>query len=72
MDIHKSVTTKGGAAKEREKKRMKLNVAAKSCQNIQNFFMPTNKINEHDIDDPAPVSNLILVSIIIHRLFIFL
>ncbi|XP_022163878.1 zinc finger MYM-type protein 1-like, partial [Myzus persicae] len=60
MDINKSITTKGGAAKEREKKRIKLNVAAKSCQNIQHFFMPINKINEHDIDDPASVSNLIL------------
>ncbi|KAL4107373.1 hypothetical protein QTP88_017731 [Uroleucon formosanum] len=54
------ITTKGGAAKEREKKRIKLNVAAKSCQNIQHFFMPINKINEHDIDDPTSVSNLIM------------
>ncbi|KAL4101270.1 hypothetical protein QTP88_021290 [Uroleucon formosanum] len=60
MDINKSITTKGGAAKEREKKRIKLNVAAKSCQNIQHFFMPINKINEHDIDDPTSVSNLIM------------
>ncbi|KAL4113901.1 hypothetical protein QTP88_017455 [Uroleucon formosanum] len=60
MDINKSITTKGGAAKEREKKRIKLNVAAKSCQNILHFFMPINKINEHDIDDPTSVSNLIM------------
>ncbi|KAL4141956.1 hypothetical protein QTP88_004495 [Uroleucon formosanum] len=58
--VNECITTKGGAAKEREKKRIKLNVAAKSCQNIQHFFMPINKINEHDIDDPTSVSNLIM------------
>lgn len=72
MNVIKSTTSKGGAAKEREKKRIKLNVEAKLCQNIQNFFMQVNKINEQNIDNLAPVSNLVLVSMTIHRLFIIL
>jgi hypothetical protein len=63
MNVTKNTITKGGAAKEREKKRIKLNVAAKSCQNIQNFFMQENKMNKHNINDPAPVSDLVLVSL---------
>jgi hypothetical protein len=62
MNVTKNTTTKGGAAKEREKK-IKLNVAAKSCQNIQNFFMQENKMNKHNIDDPAPISDLVLVNL---------
>lgn len=63
MNVTKSTTTKGGAAREREKKRIKLIVAAKSYQNIKNFFMQENKMNKHDTDDPAPVSDLVLVSL---------
>jgi len=43
---------KGGATGERDRKKVKLNKIAKSCQNIKNFFKLNNEY-EDDPDDPA-------------------
>lgn len=51
---------KGGAAGERNRKKVKLNEVAKFCHNIQDLFNKqpvTNNNDENDekIDDPDPV-----------------
>jgi len=56
-----------GAAKQRGKKN-KVECSGKIVSKYLKLFYTNKKINEHDVDDPALVSDLILVSITIHRL----
>jgi len=58
MDIFKR--KKGGAAGERDRKKVKLVQISRSCQNIKSFFklnnenkVVDNNENEDDPDDPA-------------------
>lgn len=73
MDIFKR--KKGGAAGERDRKKVKLVQISKSCQNIKSFFklnnenkvVVDNNENEDDPDDPA--SCMVSISAVYCKVF---
>jgi len=69
MDIFKR--KKGGAAGERDRKKVKLVQISKSCQNIKSFFKLNNENkvvvdnNENEDDPDYPASCMVSISAVL-------